>query len=63
MLLAPEPSADDARQPVAVVPARPTVDRRERGAWETALLVLLFLGVVIAAVWALVSNGVLGSGV
>jgi hypothetical protein len=26
--------------------------------WETLLLVILFIGVVAAAVWALVANGV-----
>ena len=51
------PSADE-RPPAAIVAGRALAERRERGAWETLLLVVLFLGVVIAAVWALVSNGV-----
>jgi hypothetical protein len=48
----------DERPPTAIVAGRALAERRERGAWETLLLVVLFLGVVIAAVWALVSNGV-----
>jgi hypothetical protein len=51
------PPADD-RPPATIVAARALAERRERGAWETLLLVVLFLGVVVAAIWALVSNGV-----
>ena len=49
---------DDDRPPAAIVAPRALAERRERGAWETLLLVMLFIGVVVAAIWALVSNGV-----
>jgi hypothetical protein len=42
----------------AVVAAPPSEERRGRDVWETLLLVILFIGVVAAAVWALVANGV-----
>jgi hypothetical protein len=57
--LSPPP---DGRPPAAVVAARALEERRDRGAWETLLLVLLFIGVVVAALWALVSNGVFSPG-
>jgi hypothetical protein len=34
-------------------------ERRGRDIWETLLLVLLLIGVIAAALWALVANGVL----
>jgi hypothetical protein len=37
-------------------------ERRERGVWETLLLVFLFIGVIVAALWALVANGVFSPG-
>jgi hypothetical protein len=49
--------------PAATVAAHPSARRRDRDLWETLLLVLLFIGVVAAALWALVANGVFGSGV
>jgi hypothetical protein len=57
----PLPDADD-RPAAAVVTPRALEERRERGPWETLLLVLLFIGVVVAALWALVSNGVFSPG-
>jgi hypothetical protein len=57
--LSPPP---DGRPPAAVVAARALEERRDRGAWETLLLTLLFIGVVVAALWALVSNGVFSPG-
>lgn len=45
--------------PAAVLAAPAPEDRRQRERWETLLLVLLFIGVVVAALWALVANGVL----
>jgi len=45
-----------------VVAAHPSEQRRGRDAWQTVLLVLLFIGVVAAALWALVANGVLDPG-
>ena len=58
---APEP-ASEVWLSVAGVPARPPEERRGRDPWETLLLVLLCLGVVVAALWALVSNGVFSPG-
>ena len=68
---APEPDSapgtglrleDEARSDepavAAVVAAPPSEERRGRDMWETLLLVILFIGVVAAAVWALVANGV-----
>jgi hypothetical protein len=39
------------------------VERRSRDVWETLLLVLLVIGVIAAALWALVANGVVRPGV
>jgi hypothetical protein len=68
---APEPDSapgtelrleDEARSDepaaAAVVAAPPSEERRGRDVWETLLLVILFIGVVAAAAWALVANGV-----
>jgi hypothetical protein len=49
--------------PAAAVAAHPSEQRRDRDLWETLLLVLLFIGVVAAALWALVANGVFSPGV
>jgi hypothetical protein len=46
------------RHPAAVIAAQTLDESSRRGAWETLLLVLLFLGIVVAALWALVANGV-----
>jgi hypothetical protein len=54
---APAPALD-GRPPAAVVVARALEERRARPPWETLLLVILFIGVIVAALWALVSNGV-----
>ena len=56
------PAVVAAREPAALVAARALEERRGRNVWETVLLVLLFIGVVAAAIWALVSNGVLSVG-
>ena len=37
-------------------------NRRKREPWETFLLAALVIGVVVAALWALVANGVFGPG-
>lgn len=50
-------SAEDL-PPAAIVVARALEERRPRSPWETLLLVLLVIGVIVAALWALVSNGV-----
>jgi hypothetical protein len=42
--------------------ARAVGERREREVWETLLLVFLFIGVIVAALWALVANGVFSPG-
>jgi hypothetical protein len=55
----PAPSPEDV--PPAVAPRTPE-ERRGRQPWETFLLVVLFIGVVVAALWALVANGILGPG-
>lgn len=54
------PSEDD--RPAAAMPTPAVEERRARAAWETLLLVILFLGVVAAALWALISNGVFSLG-
>jgi hypothetical protein len=60
---APESSpVPDGREPAAVVVARALGERRSRDPWETLLLVLLFIGVIVAALWALVSNGAFSPG-
>lgn len=68
------PVAPETAQPVVETPAAishtslGTVaanagrERRERGVWETLLLVFLFIGVIVAALWALVANGVFSPG-
>ena len=48
----PEPT------PATAVAVRPAEERRSRDVWETLLLVLLFIGVIAAALWALLANGV-----
>jgi hypothetical protein len=48
--------------PAAAVAGRPAEQHRDRDLWETLLLVLLFIGVVAAALWALVANGVFDLG-
>jgi hypothetical protein len=37
-------------------------ERRGRDVWEALLLVLLFIGVIAAALWALIANGVFNPG-
>ncbi len=46
----------------ALVGARAREERRPRAPWETMLLVILFIGMVVAALWALASNGVFSPG-
>jgi hypothetical protein len=48
--------------PLATVAAPAVRERRDRGVWETLLLVVLFIGVIVAALWALVANGVFSPG-
>jgi hypothetical protein len=45
-----------------MIAARPPEEPRGRNVWETLLLVLLFIGVIAAALWALVANGVVDLG-
>jgi hypothetical protein len=52
------PATPDSRELATVGAARALEERRSRAPWETLLLVILFLGVIVAALWALVSNGV-----
>jgi hypothetical protein len=54
-LLAPTPSVE-----LTDAPRDPAPRRRE--AWEAPLLVVLVVGVVIAVIWALLVNGLIGSG-
>jgi hypothetical protein len=59
----PEPEAAPAEPaPAEVIAAPPPEERRGRDVWETLLLVLLFIGVIAAALWALVANGVVDLG-
>ena len=55
-------AGSDEPPPAAAVAAPPSQERRGRDIWETLLLVLLFIGVVAAALWALFSNGVFSPG-
>ena len=48
--------------PAAAVAAPSSEERRGRDVWETLLLVLLVIGVIAAALWALVANGVVSPG-
>jgi hypothetical protein len=57
----PEPGSD-GRLPAAIVAARALQEGRDRATWETLLLVFLFIGIIVAALWALVSNGVFSPG-
>jgi len=66
---APGPELETGREaapaepaPAEAVAVRPPEERRSRDVWETLLLVLLFIGVIAAALWALVANGVLDIG-
>jgi hypothetical protein len=66
---APGPEAAPGREaapaepaPVAAVTAPSSEERRGRDVWETLLLVLLVIGVIAAALWALVANGVFRPG-
>jgi hypothetical protein len=62
-LATPSRTATLAETPSTPAPAvRAGDERRARDPWETALLVLLFLGVIVATAWALMSNGVFGPG-
>jgi hypothetical protein len=57
---APEQKAQpDEPASAAAVATRPSEERRGPDLWETLLLVLLFIGVVAAALWAIVANGVI----
>jgi hypothetical protein len=55
-----EPPTPTPSAPVAAAP--PDVTPRRREAWETPLLVVLVVGVVAAVIWALLINGLIGSG-
>ena len=58
-----EREAGSDEPPLAAAAAAPlSQERRGRDVWETLLLVLLFIGVVVAALWALFSNGVFSPG-
>ncbi len=71
--LIPGPELEPEREAVVAEPAPaavvdaplvpPPEERRGRNVWETLLLVLLFIGVIAAAVWALIANGVFRPGV
>ena len=52
----------DEPAPAAAMAAPDTRKRRGYDVWETLLLILLFIGVVAAALWALVANGVVSIG-
>ena len=68
-LAAPESESEPEREATPAEPApaagmvvRATEERRGRDIWETLLLVLLLIGVIAAALWALITNGVLSPG-
>lgn len=60
VLVPPTPAPVEPQVPAASPPV--IEERRGQNVWETVLLVLLFIGVVAAAIWALVSNGVFSAG-
>ena len=61
--LRPERDAgSDEPAPTAAAMTPPSEERRGLDVWETLLLVLLFIGVVVAALWALIANGVISIG-
>jgi hypothetical protein len=51
-----------APDPVPAAASRPREERRRREPWETLLLTALGIGVIAAALWALIANGVIGPG-
>lgn len=61
------PIEAEATKPVSVPPppvapaAATSSTGRQREPWETPLLVVLILGVIIAVVWALLANGLIGN--
>ena len=55
-------AAPAASAPAAPVAAGPSGEHRGRDISQTLLLVLLFIGVIAAALWALVANGVFDFG-
>jgi hypothetical protein len=59
---ASEPEREAAPAEPAPVATHPSEQRRDRDLWETLLLVLLCIGIVAAALWALVANGVVDLG-
>ena len=61
-LVATPTPAPEHRPAAAIVAARAREERRGRDPWETLLLVLLCIGIVVAALWALVANGVFSPG-
>jgi len=54
-----EAGSDEPAPAAATVAASPSGERRGHRVWETLLLVILFIGVLAAAVWALAANGVI----
>ena len=60
-------AADDmpshaAAAPPALPTAPPETAAHQHEAWETPLLVVLVVGIVVAVLWALLVNGLIGSG-
>jgi hypothetical protein len=51
-------AAPAAPEPAAAATAPAPEERHGRNVWETLLLVILLIGVIAAAIWALVANGV-----
>jgi hypothetical protein len=57
----PQPAHEVMPELVGMPP--PGQPRRGRSTWETLLLIALFIGLVVAAIWALVVNGVISPAV
>ena len=55
-------AAPPSRRRPRLVAMPPSEERRGRDVWEALLLVLLFIGVIAAALWALIANGVFNPG-
>lgn len=63
---APEPALPEVEPapvtPIAAAPPPAIATAPRRPAWEQALLALLGLAIVVAIVWAVIANGLLGGG-
>ena len=57
-----EPASSPPALPASAPPVTPPDLPRRREPWEAPLMVVLVVGVVAAVIWALLANGLIGSG-